>query len=140
MFINGVGLAMRNPQFASIDRQRGISLFGLIFSLGIIVLLAMLGMKVVPTVIEYASVKKAIGYAKQNGATKNEILSAFDKQAEVSYITSISGKDLQIISNNGEVEVSFSYEKKIPLFGPASLLLEYQGTTAKSGIVAQKPE
>jgi len=97
-------------------------------------------MKVVPTVIEYTSIKKAISVAKNGGTTANEIQSTFDKQADVGYITSITGKDLVITRDNGEIEVSFSYQKKIPLFGPATLLLEYEGTTAKSGISAKKPE
>jgi hypothetical protein len=124
----------------SFHYQRGISLFGLIFSLAIIVMLAMLGMKVVPTVVEYVSIKKAIVAAKQAGTTVHEIQAAFDKQAQTGYISSISGKDLQVTSVNGDVAVSFAYEKKIPLFGPASLLLEYEGTTAKNGVVAKMPE
>jgi len=131
---------MRNMQTVSHSYQRGISLIGLIFSLAIVVLIAMLGMKVVPTAIEFMSIKKAIVSAKQNATTAREIQTAFDKQAEIGYITSIAGKDLQITNADGEIEVSFSYEKKIPLVGPASLLLEYQGTTAKSGTVTKKPE
>ncbi|MGV7209722.1 hypothetical protein ACLB1G_17905 [Oxalobacteraceae bacterium A2-2] len=33
--------------------------------------------------------------------------------------------------DNGVTEVSFAYKKKIPLAGPASLLLEYSGSTAQ---------
>jgi hypothetical protein len=131
---------MQTAQRFSLKSQHGISLIGLILSLGVIVLIAMLAMKVVPTVIEYTSIKKAISVAKNGGTTANEIQSTFDKQADVGYITSITGKDLVITRDNGEIEVSFSYQKKIPLFGPATLLLEYEGTTAKSGISAKKPE
>ncbi len=131
---------MQTAQCFSLKSQHGISLIGLILSLGVIVLIAMLAMKVVPTVIEYTSIKKAISVAKAGGTTVNEIQNAFDKQADVGYITSITGKDLVITRDNGEIEVSFSYQKKIPLFGPATLLLEYEGTTAKSGISAKKPE
>lgn len=131
---------MQTAQCFSLKSQHGISLIGLILSLGVIVLIAMLAMKVVPTVIEYTSIKKAISVAKAGGTTVNEIQNAFDKQADVGYITSITGKDLVITRDNGEIEVSFSYQKKIPLFGPATLLLEYEGTTAKSGVSAKKPE
>ncbi|WP_423681930.1 MULTISPECIES: DUF4845 domain-containing protein [unclassified Undibacterium] len=131
---------MQKAQRFSLKSQRGISLVGLILSLGVIVLIAMLAMKVVPTVIEYTSIKKAIGVAKTGGSTVNEIQNTFDKQAEVGYITSITGKDLVITRDNGDIDISFSYQKKIPLFGPATLLLEYEGTTAKSGVSAKKPE
>ncbi|WP_223827328.1 DUF4845 domain-containing protein [Undibacterium oligocarboniphilum] len=124
----------------SLHSQRGISLFGLIFSLGVLILLAIVAMKVVPTAIEYVSIKKAIIAAKNGGTTVAEIHKVFDKQAEVNYITSIEGKDLIVTRNDGEIDVSFSYQKKIPLFGPASLLLEYEGTTAKNGYAPKKTE
>lgn len=111
--------------------QGGLSLVGFIFVLAVLGGLAVLAMKVVPTVAEYFSVKKAVVQAKDNGGNPAEIRRAFDRQAEVGYITSISGKDLEIVQKEGSFEVGFSYEKVIPLFGPASLLLEYQGSTDK---------
>lgn len=111
------------------QKQAGVSLTGLIFILAIIGVIAVLGMKVVPTVTEFMAIKKAIVKAKSAGSTPAEVRSSFDKQAEVGYIDSISGKDLEIVPQNGVMEVSFAYEKKIPLAGPASLLIDYQGTT-----------
>src|SRR5450830_1572611 len=129
---------MNKHHHSQLKSQRGISLIGLILSLGILVLIAMLAMKVVPTAIEYFSIKKAIVLAKNSGTTVREIQIAFDKQAEVGYITSITSKDLVIARNGDDVDVSFSYQKKIPLFGPATLLLEYEGTTAKSGFSTKR--
>ncbi len=113
-------------------RQDGVSLIGLVFILAILGLIAVLGLKVVPTFTEYLSIKKAIASAKTTGTTVREIQIAFDKQPEVGYISSISGKDLEITKNGSDIEVSFAYQKKIPLVGPASLLLDYEGSTAKS--------
>ncbi len=110
-------------------KQAGVSLTGLIFTLAIIGVIAVLGMKIVPTVTEYMSIKKAIVAAKSAGSTPAEVRSSFDKQAEVGYIDSISGKDLEIVPQNGAMEVSFAYEKRIPLVGPATLLIDYQGST-----------
>jgi len=118
--------------FGSISKQRGVSLVGLIFVLAILAMIAVLGMKVLPTVVEYNSIRKAIVTAKGAGETVRDIQNSFDKQAEVGYIESITGKDLEITKNGGEIEVSFAYQKKIPLFGPASLVLDYAGSTAKT--------
>jgi hypothetical protein len=112
-------------------KQQGVSLVGLIFVLGILALLAVVGMKVVPTVTEYMAVTKAITKAKTAGTTPAEIRNSFDKQADVAYITSITGKDLEVYNNGNGLEVSFAYDKKIPLVGPASLLIEYAGSTDK---------
>ncbi|MGZ3236999.1 MAG: DUF4845 domain-containing protein [Burkholderiaceae bacterium] len=114
-------------------KQDGMTLIGLIFMLTIIGGIAMLGLQVTPTFVEYRSIQNAIISAKAASTNPMEIRAAFDKQADVGYIDSIKGKDLEISKNGEDVEVSFAYEKKIHLVGPASLLLDYEGTTA-SGI------
>ena len=122
-----------------VRHQLGISLIGLILSLGILAMIAVLGMKVAPTVIEFISIKKAIVSAQKAGTTPQEIKVSFDKAAEIGYFDAVAGKDLAIVRNaDGNMDVSFAYSKKIPLFGPASLLMEYEATTAKSGTVAKK--
>ncbi|QAU34256.1 DUF4845 domain-containing protein [Janthinobacterium sp. 17J80-10] len=118
-------------------RQQGISLVGLIFVLGVLAGIGLLALKIVPTVTEYMAVTKAVGKAKADGNSPAEIRSSFDKQADVAYITSITGKDLEVYNSGNGLEVSFAYDKKIPLVGPASLLIEYAGSTAKPG--AKKP-
>jgi type II secretory pathway pseudopilin PulG len=130
---------MRNNQYPFV-RQHGMSLIGLIFVLGILVMIAILGTKVAPTVIEFMSIKKAIVAAQKAGNTSGEIQRSFDKQAEVGYFDAVRGKDLVIVRNGEVWDVSFAYSKKIPLFGPANLLMEYEGTTAKNGVVAKKQE
>jgi hypothetical protein len=119
-------------------QQRGISIAGLVMILALLGLVAVLVAKVVPTFVEYRSITRAIVSAKAAGTTVREIQAAFDKQRDVSYIDSISSKDLEITKDGNEIEVSFEYQKKIPLFGPASLLMEYSGTTANS--LGKKPK
>lgn len=120
--------------------QQGLSLVGLMFLLAILGFFGVLGLKVVPTFIEYRAVSNAVKAAKAAGSTVLEIRTAFDKNASVNYIDSITGKDLLIDKDNGELEVSFAYQKKIPLVGPASLVLDYVGSTAKGGAPAKPAE
>lgn len=116
----------------TIHHQTGVSITGLIFVLAILAMLGLLGAKIVPTVSEYSSIKKAIVKAKNAGGNPIEIRNSFDRQATVDYITAITSRDLEITpSGSGGFEVSFAYDKKIPLVGPASLLIEYAGSTEK---------
>jgi type II secretory pathway pseudopilin PulG len=116
------------------QRERGISLVGLIVVLAMLGGIGLLAMQVVPTYIEYRAILGAIERAKKDGGESiKEIQDSFNKSAEVGYITAIQGRDLVIQRDNGQFEISFEYEKKIPLAGPASLLMEYKGTTAKEG-------
>jgi hypothetical protein len=120
-------------------KQHGVSLTGLIFILAIIAMIAVLALKVVPTFTEYLSIKKAIASAKTAGTTPAEVRSSFDKQADVGYIDSINGKDLDIVNNGGALDVSFAYQKKIPVAGPVSLLIDYEGSTAPKRLAKKKP-
>lgn len=119
--------------------QRGLSMVGFLFGIIIVALLAVLGMKVVPTVVEFMAIKKAIVNAKNTGTSAKDIQVSFDRQRETNYVESVSGKDLEITKTGDGFEVSVAYEKKIALFGPASLLLEYQATTASGFANKSKP-
>ncbi len=120
-------------------KQQGMSLTGLIFVLALLGMVVLLGFKIVPSFVEYRAILGAIKIAKAAGGTPAEVQNAFDKNASVTYIDSISGKDLLIGAENGQIEISFAYEKKIPLIGPASLVLDYAGSTAKGGAPVGKP-
>lgn len=117
----------------SLGKQRGVSLTGLIVILIVLGMVGMLAAQVAPTFMEYRAISKAIVVAKAAGHTASEIQNSFNKQADVGYITAISGKELEISKENGEFEVSFEYQKKIHLVGPASLVLDYSGSTASGG-------
>lgn len=114
------------------DKQRGMSLSGLLLAAFVVALLALLGMKVVPEYIEYrqviASIKKV---TKDVGpeTTVRQIREAFDRQANVDYISAITGADLDITKEAETIVVSFSYEKRIPLFANVSLLLDFSGSS-----------
>jgi hypothetical protein len=137
MEINMVGFSnlrqfLKLPKLPQLpNRQRGLSLSGLILALIVIGLAAVIGMQVVPAVVEYQSVKKAIVDARNKGNSVAEIEMAFNKLANAGYITSIRGKDLTIVRDATGYQVSFAYDKKLHLFGPASLLLEFSGSTEK---------
>ncbi|ODU68955.1 MAG: hypothetical protein ABT05_02435 [Lautropia sp. SCN 66-9] len=116
---------------ATARRQRGLSLLGLLVVGAILVLGALLFMKVLPSVIEYRAISAAVAKIGTAGTSNaREVQSAFDRYAAIDDITSISGKDLLIQKDNdGGAVVSFAYEKRIPLFGPASLVIDYRGNS-----------
>jgi len=109
--------------------QRGITLFGLMFWAIVVGFLALLTMRVLPTLNEYFTIQKAVRkIATEGGGTVPEIRSAFEKQKEIEYsIQSISGKDLVITKENDKVVVSFAYDKEIELMKPVYLLIKYEG-------------
>ncbi len=110
-------------------RQRGVTLFGLMFWAVLIGFGALVTMRVLPTINEYYTIQRAVEkIAKEGGTTVPEIRNAFEKQKQIEYsITSIDGKDLKITKENEKVVVSFAYDKEIELMAPVYLLIKYEG-------------
>jgi len=110
--------------------QRGFSLIGLLCTLAMLGLIGLLLVRAGPGVIEYWAINKAVSAASVFAKTPAEVRSSFDKLAAAGYIDTISGKDLEIIGTGDAMQVNFAYQKIIPLAGPASLLINYHGSTA----------
>lgn len=113
-----------------ISSQRGISFLGLLFLGVVLAFLGIIGAKVVPTVTEFMTIQKAAKKAASEGDTVPAVRAAFDRIASIDYISSISGKDLDVTKDGDKVVVYFAYDKEIALFGPAYLLLKYRGSSA----------
>jgi hypothetical protein len=120
-----------------IKAESGVSLSGLIVVLVVLGAVALVAIKVTPAWIEYRAVKQAIAKAKAGGASVREIQQAFDKNADVNNIDAIAGRDLVISRDGGTPEVSFRYEKRVPLAGNVSLLFDFAGTTDPAGVAAE---
>ncbi|MCW5653259.1 DUF4845 domain-containing protein [Hydrogenophaga sp.] len=107
-------------------RQKGLTFIGLLI---VGILLAYSGVilaQVVPTYIEYLAVQKAVDKAAA-GTTVSEVRTIFDKAAQIDDIRTISGKDLTVGKEGDRVVVSYAYQREIPLFGPAHLVMKYEG-------------
>jgi hypothetical protein len=117
-------------------REAGVSLSGLIVVLVVLGAVALVAIRVFPSWAEYRSIKHAIAAAKATGGSNRDMQQAFSRNAEINNITVIGSKDLVITRDNGQAEISFAYEKRIPLAGNVSLLIDYAGTTDPSGEVA----
>ena len=114
------------------QKQRGVSMVGILLICIGIVLVAITGLKVTPAYLEYMSVKKAVSGIVQGGEARGtvaEIRRAFDKRAQVDDISVISGTDLEVTKEGNDVVVAFAYPKKIPLVGNVSLYFDFTGSS-----------
>jgi hypothetical protein len=123
-----------------LNTQRGVSLSGLIFVLAVVGVVAVFGMKVFPTFLEYRAIQSAIVAAKDTRGTILEMKESFNKHADIDRIDSITAKDLVFSNASGEQQISYAYKKIIPIVANVSLMIDYSGTTDKSGKVAIDPE
>ena len=113
-------------------KQRGVTLTGLLFWCIVIAFVAILGMKVGPEYMEYFKILKSVKSisAEAQGKTVGEIRAAYDRYADVNYISTLKGVDLDISKDGNAVVIEFAYEKRIPLFYNVSLLIDFHGSSA----------
>lgn len=113
--------------------QKGLSLTTLLLGLVVFALVAVAAMKVGPAYMEYATIKKDVAAIVQSGEARSgsvaDIRKAFDRRATIDDITAITAQDLDISKDGGDVVISFSYPKKVPLFSNVSLLIEFAGSS-----------
>ncbi|MDM0018593.1 DUF4845 domain-containing protein [Variovorax saccharolyticus] len=107
-------------------KQRGISFVGLLFVAIVLACVGVVVAQVIPTLIEYQAIGKAAQKAAE-GSTVPEVRAIFDRAQAIDDFQSVSGKDLEVRKDGDKVVVSFAYDREIHLFGPAYLLLKYQG-------------
>jgi len=116
-------------------RQRGITLLGLLMWAIVIGMIALVALRVLPTINEYLTIQRAVDRVAAEGlGTVPEIRAAFERQKEIEYsISSIGGQDLKITKEDDKVVIRFDYEKEIELASPVYLLIKYSGRSKAAG-------
>ncbi|HTY02453.1 MAG TPA: DUF4845 domain-containing protein [Rhodocyclaceae bacterium] len=119
----------------SIRYQRGLTLSGLLIAGILVALVVIVGMKVVPDVIEYAKIVSDIKALAQDPNLKQaspaEVRKAYERRAIVDHISAITPQDIDVVRDGSGLVLSFSYTKRITLFGPVSLLIDFEGSSEK---------
>lgn len=114
-------------------KQRGLTLTGMMFGSIVLVLLAVLGMKVVPVYIDDATIKKNLVAIASDNSLQNanaaQIRLAFSKRAQVDNISVVSAKDIKITKDKGKLILSAVYTVEVPLVSNISLKFDFDTTS-----------
>jgi hypothetical protein len=103
-------------------KQLGISLSGLIMGAAILIGLAVVGMKLAPSYIEFFAIKKAVNAIASSGSTSPaEVRKSFDQRASVDDISTVKGSDLQVEKGS----ISVSYRKEVPLVANVGFYIDF---------------
>lgn len=126
-----MSLSIAFPRQRSVSRgQRGITLIGLLAWAFVICVVALIGMKVTPAVLEYQTITRMVNkVATEGGSTVAEIRAAYDRAAQIEYgVEAIkNSRDLDITKENDKVVIRFAYDKEIELVDPVYLLIKFEG-------------
>lgn len=122
---------MRQDEPTVHRRQAGISLMGLISILIVIMVVALFGMKIIPSYMEFRSMKNAIQAIarEKQGASPADVRRAFENRAAIDDYSSVNAKDLDISKQGNETVIAFAYRKEVPLFTGVALCIDYAART-----------
>lgn len=112
------------------QRQRGLTLIGLIFMLVIAAFVALLAAKLLPAYLEFFAIQRIVGEISASGEAQSgnvkTIQASFDRRATIESITSIRGADLDIEKDGDGFSISASWERRVPLIHNVSALVEFE--------------
>lgn len=116
-------------------RQRGVTFVGMVFIAGLVVFAAIIGIRLVPAYIEYATVSKHLRDIARapdaRGATPRDIQMMFNKRAQVDDIKAISGDDIEVSREGDALILSAVYSTKIKLFANLNACIDFEASSGK---------
>jgi hypothetical protein len=99
----------------------------------LVVVVGILGMKVVPEVIEYFKIVQAVKAVAGDPAAKAgsvaDVRRAYERRSIIDQIQSVSPSDLDVTKDGNNIVLSFAYTKRIRMFGPVSVLIDFEGSS-----------
>ena len=94
------------------NRQRGVTFIGMMFIAGLLVFAAIIGLKLIPSYIEYATVVnilRDIAQSPEGRGSPKEIQSSFRKHAQIDAIETIQAEDIEVDKEGDEVVLRAHY-------------------------------
>ena len=111
------------------QKQRGLSLTGLLLVSVVLIALALLGFKLFPAYAEYLTVKRALSDIVRNPeyrSSTREIQAAFERRVTIDNIKAVGSKDLEIAKQGDSVSVSASWSVKVHLLYNLSACMDFE--------------
>ena len=101
------------------ERQRGMTLIGMLLLLILIGFVAVIAMKVVPMYVQYYSIKSTIESVRKESVssmTTVDIQNAIQKRFDTGYVENVKAKDLKIRNVPGGKALDLVYQDERELF------------------------
>ncbi len=113
------------------NAQRGLSLWALIGISFILILAALLAMKLVPPLLQYQAVRRAIYSISTEGMTSpGEIRSTFQKHQAIDDIDVVQPADLDITRDGSRTVISAKWRTEVPLFLNSGIYINFSVSSA----------
>ena len=99
------------------NRQRGVTFVGMVLIAGLIVFAAIIGLKLIPAYIEYATVVNHLREIARSpdarGASPKDIQNMFRKRAQIDAVEAVKPEDIEVEKEGDQVILRTAYSTKI---------------------------
>ncbi|MBT5558717.1 MAG: DUF4845 domain-containing protein [Proteobacteria bacterium] len=129
---------MNKQKLSSINKQKGISLWAMLFTISVIVFAAFVFMNLLPVYSNHSSVKNAVndGLDKSNlrAVTAFGLLRNMRPQMLMDDVDDVAdwGKSITVKRDKKLVTVNLNYQRVVPLFDNISLLVHFDDSVERS--------
>ena len=108
--------------------QRGLSMLGFLFVAAVLVVVAIVGFRMVPSYIEYFTVQSAVEKSLKDAPdpTPQVVRKSFEKYIAADYIDSVQASDLVVTKEGNNILATVSWQKQLHMIGNVSLLLDFE--------------
>jgi hypothetical protein len=115
------------------NRQRGVTFVGMVLIAGLIVFAAIIGLKLIPAYIEYATVVNHLREIARSpdarGASPKDIQNMFRKRAQIDAVEAVKPEDIEVEKEGDQVILRTAYSTKIKLFGNLNACIDFVATS-----------
>jgi len=107
--------------------QRGLSMIGFLFVAAVIVVVAIVGFRMVPSYVEYYTIQSAVEKSLRDAPDPSAavVKKSFEKYIAADYIDSVTASDLIVTKDGNVITASVSWQKQLHMVGNVSLLLDF---------------
>lgn len=111
----------------SMRSERGLSMIGFLFVAAVLAVVAIVGFRVVPSYIEYFTIRSAVEKALRDAPdpTVPIVRKAFEKYIAADYIDSVVASDLNVVKEGNEITAQVTWQRQLHMVGNVSLLLDF---------------
>ena len=117
------------------ETQKGLTIFGFLLVAAVVVIFAMVGFRVIPSYVEYYSVKKSLDDTMRSGSVDPNNQVAFRKELErrlqTSYVENVKATDALLTRNGSQLVAELAWERRLHMFGNAYILLEFEAISTR---------
>jgi tetrahydromethanopterin S-methyltransferase subunit F len=116
-----------------VEKERGLSMTGFLFTTVVIIVVALVAFRVVPSYIEFFTVQKALDQTMQEVSTPtvSEIRRSMDRRLSADYVDSVRSSDVLIGREGNLIVATLSWQKVLHMIGNASILLEFEARSTR---------